>query len=124
MPKYLVRAVPYVFHSLRGTEFSRHWHNRSEWRLLQAFTNVLVFGHFCSFGPPGPETDTTPRRHLVDLRSIYGYRMFSGQGARDLKAWLEDEAETARSNEDLARRFVEECRRTRTVLPGISVIER
>ncbi|MEP4461008.1 DUF4158 domain-containing protein, partial [Roseibium sp.] len=70
------------------------------------------------------ETDTTRRRHLVDLRSIYGYRMFSGQGARDLKAWLEGEAETARSNEDLARRFVEECRRTRTVLPGISVIER
>jgi len=70
------------------------------------------------------ETDTTRRRHLVDLRSIYGYRMFSGQGARDLKAWLEGEAETARSNEDLARRFVEECRRARTVLSGISVIER
>ncbi len=50
--------------------------------------------------------------------------MFSGRGARDLKGWLEREAETARSNEDLARRFVEECRRTQTVLPGVSVIER
>jgi len=50
--------------------------------------------------------------------------MFSGQGARSLKAWLENEAETARSNEDLARRFVEECRRSQVILPGISVIER
>jgi len=50
--------------------------------------------------------------------------MFSGRGARDLKAWLEREAETARSNEDLARRFATECRRTQTILPGVSVIER
>lgn len=50
--------------------------------------------------------------------------MFSGQGARSLKAWLENEAETAQSNEDLARRFVEECRRSQVILPGISVIER
>jgi hypothetical protein len=50
--------------------------------------------------------------------------MFSGRGARDLKDWLEREAKTARSNEDLARRFIEECRRTQTVLPGVSVIER
>lgn len=70
------------------------------------------------------ETDVTRRRHLIDLRRIYGFKMFSGRGARDLKAWLEREAETARSNEDLARRFVEECRRTQTILPGVSVIER
>jgi TnpA family transposase len=66
----------------------------------------------------------TRREHLADLRAIYGYKMFSGRGARDLKAWLEREAELARSNEDLARRFVEECRRTQTILPGISVVER
>ena len=66
----------------------------------------------------------TRREHLADLRAIYGYKMFSGGGARDLKRWLEHEAETARSNMDLARRFVEECRRTHIILPGISVIER
>ena len=66
----------------------------------------------------------TRQQHLKALRAIYGYRMFSGRGARDLKDWLEREAETARSNEDLARRFIEECRRTQTVLPGVSVIER
>ncbi len=70
------------------------------------------------------ETDATRRRHLADLRDIYGYKMFSGRGARDLRAWLECEAETARSNKDLARQFVEECRRTQTILPGVSVIER
>lgn len=66
----------------------------------------------------------TRREHLSDLRAIYGYKMFSGGGARDLKGWLEREAETARSNMDLARGFIEECRRTHTVLPGVSVIER
>ena len=62
------------------------------------------------------ETNVTRRRHLVDLRSIYGYKMFSGRGAHDLKTWLEGEAETARSNEDLVKRFIGECRRTHTIL--------
>ena len=66
----------------------------------------------------------TRQQHLHALRQIYGFKMFSGQGARSLNAWLENEAETARSNEDLARRFVEECRRSQVILPGISVIER
>ncbi|MBU3032462.1 DUF4158 domain-containing protein, partial [Paracoccus marinaquae] len=55
---------------------------------------------------------------------IYGYKMFTGRGARDLRAWLEGAAETARSNEDLARRFVEQCRASQSILPGITVIER
>ena len=50
--------------------------------------------------------------------------MFSGRCARNLKVWLENEAEAARSNEGLARRFVEECRRRQVILPGLSVIER
>jgi hypothetical protein len=68
--------------------------------------------------------EETRRDHLITLRGVYGYKMFSGRGARDLKVWLEREAETARSNEDLAQRFVGECRRTQTILPGVSVIER
>ena len=70
------------------------------------------------------ETDVTRRRHLIDLRALYGYKMFTGRGARDLKAWLGTVAEAAFSNEDLARRFVAECRRTQTILPGVTVIER
>ncbi len=66
----------------------------------------------------------TRREHLADLREIYGYKTFSGQGARDLKTWLVREAETARSNLDLAQRLVEQCRQTQIILPGVSVVER
>lgn len=66
----------------------------------------------------------TRQQHFHAIRQIYGFKMFSGQGARYLKAWLEREAETARSNKDLAIRFVEECRRTQYILPGVTVIER
>lgn len=68
--------------------------------------------------------EETRHEHLATLREQYGYRMFSGRGARDLKGWLQDVAETARSNDDLARRFVEQCRSTRTILPGVTIIER
>ncbi|MGB1216131.1 MAG: Tn3 family transposase, partial [Pikeienuella sp.] len=68
--------------------------------------------------------EETRREHLAVLRDFYGYKMFTGRGSRDLKAWLERTAETAQSNEDLARRFVEQCRATQTILPGITVIER
>ena len=70
------------------------------------------------------ETDVTRRRHLIDLRAIYGYKMFNGRGARDLTAWLQNEADTAKSNEDLARKFIEECRRSQIILPAVSSIER
>ena len=68
--------------------------------------------------------EETRREHLAEIRRIYGYRMFSGRCARDLKVWLENEAEAARSNEGLARRFVEECRRRQVILPGLSILER
>ena len=34
---------------------------------------------------------------------------FAGRVARDLKGWLDGQAEQAHSNEDLAQRLVEEC---------------
>ena len=68
--------------------------------------------------------EETRREHLPELRCIYGYRMFSRRCARDLKVWLEHEAEAAHSNEGLARRFVEECRLRQVILPGLSVLER
>lgn len=68
---------------------------------------------------------------MAALRELYGYKMFTAhgprptaRGPRDLKVWLEGEAEKVRSNEDLARRFVEQCQATLTILPGITVIER
>jgi len=68
--------------------------------------------------------EETRHEHLSELRALYGFRTFSGRGARELKDWLFREAEMAVSNEDITRRFVAECRRTRTVLPATSTIER
>lgn len=43
------------------------------------------------------------------LREIYGYKTFTGRGARDLREWTFGQAEDARSNEDLAHRFIGHC---------------
>ena len=66
----------------------------------------------------------TRHEHLAELRRLYGFRSFSGGAARELVERLRDEAEQAQSNEDLARRFVEACRDTRTILPATTTIER
>lgn len=68
--------------------------------------------------------EETRHEHLAALRQLYGYRAFTGQGARELKVWLVKQAEDARSNDDLARQFVDQCRRTQIIVPAISTIER
>ena len=68
--------------------------------------------------------EETRHEHMASLRRLYGYRTFSGRRARDLKTWLAQHAEEARSNEHLARQLVIECRRTNTILPAITTIER
>ena len=64
----------------------------------------------------------TRHEHLAELRRLYGFRSFSGGAAREDR--LREEAEPARSNEDLVRGFVDTCRRTRTILPVTTTIER
>ena len=66
----------------------------------------------------------TRHEHLAELRRLYGFRSFSGGAARELGDRLREEAPQAQSNEDLVRRFVEACRRTRTILPATTTIER
>ncbi|MGF7205184.1 hypothetical protein GGQ82_004274 [Sphingobium olei] len=68
----------------------------------------------------------TRQQHMEVLRSVYGYRTFPGQGprAQAFREWLFAEAEQARSNDDLARRFIARCRDTMTILPAITTIER
>jgi len=66
----------------------------------------------------------TRREHLADLREVYGYKMFTGRGARDLTDWLEVEAETAQSNADLAQRFVDRCRLSMMIVPAVTTVER
>ena len=66
----------------------------------------------------------TRHEHLAELRRLYGFRSFSGGAAHELGDRLREEAPRAQSNEDLVRRFVEACRRTRTILPATTTIER
>ncbi|WP_010219531.1 Tn3 family transposase [Sphingomonas sp. PAMC 26621] len=68
----------------------------------------------------------TRQQHMEMLRSNYGYRTFPGQGAlaHAFRDWLFIEAEQARSNDDLARRFIARCHDTMTILPAITTIER
>ena len=66
----------------------------------------------------------TRHEHLDTIREFYGYRNFSGYGARELRAWLLDQAMTARTNFELAQRFVRQCRATRIILPAHTTIER
>lgn len=68
--------------------------------------------------------EETRHDHLAALRAIYGYKSFAGRGAQELRDWLVAQAEDARSNDDLARRFVERCRQTQTILPAMTTIER
>lgn len=48
----------------------------------------------------------TRQQHMDTLREIYGYKTFTGRGARDLREWTFGQAEDARSNEDLAHRLL------------------
>ena len=66
----------------------------------------------------------TRHEHLAELRRLYGFRSFAGGAAHELGDRLREEAPRAQSNEDLVRRFVEACRRTRTILPATTTIER
>jgi TnpA family transposase len=92
----------------------------------EEITNFLA----AQLGLSGTELDEyavreeTRHEHMATLRQAYGYKSFSGRGARDLKDWLSDQAGLATSNEDIVRRLVDECRRTLTILPAMSTIER
>ena len=68
--------------------------------------------------------DVTRREHLGALRKIYGYNRFTGKRVKQMKSWLGQQAEAAESSEGLVRAFVEECRKRKIILPGVSTIER
>jgi hypothetical protein len=73
---------------------------------------------------PYAERENTRHEHLEALRKIYGYEMFKGKRIKQMRAWLDQNAEGAQSSEGLVRAFVEECRRRQIIMPGITVIER
>ena len=73
---------------------------------------------------PYATRENTRHEHLGSLRKIYGYRMFKGKRAKQMRRWLDQHAEAAQSSEGLVRGFVEECRRRQIILPGLTVMER
>jgi len=73
---------------------------------------------------PYATREKTRREHLGALRKIYGYKSFRGKRVKQMKAWLDRQAEAAASNEGLVCAFVEECRQRQIILPGITTIER
>ena len=68
--------------------------------------------------------ENTRHEHLGTLRKIYGYKMCTGKRAKQMKGWLDRNAEGALSSESLVRGFMEECRFRQIILPGLSTIER
>lgn len=73
---------------------------------------------------PYAARENTRYEYLGALRRIYGYKMFTGKPAKQMKHWLDQHTEAIQSNEAMVRGFVEECRRRQIVLPGLSRIER
>jgi len=73
---------------------------------------------------PYAERENTRHEHLEALRKAHGYKMFKGKRIKQMRAWLDQNAEGAQSSEGLVRAFVEECRRRQIILPGITVMER
>ena len=73
---------------------------------------------------PYAARENTRHEHLASMRKVYGYQMFKGKRAKQMRTWLDQNAEATPSSEHLVRRFVEECRRRKIILPGLSVIER
>lgn len=65
----------------------------------------------------------TRYEHLRALQQEYGYRPFHSC-EEEFSPWLTQVAIEAHSNVELAKRFVQECRTRRIILPGMTVIER
>ena len=70
------------------------------------------------------ERKNTRHEHLETLRKNYGYEMFKGKRLKQMRVWLDQNAEGAQSSEGIVRAFVEECRVRQIILPGITVMER
>ena len=73
---------------------------------------------------PYATRENTRHEHLGSLRKTYGYRMFKGKRVKQIRNWLDQNAEAVQSSEGLVREFVAECRRRQVILPGLTVIER
>ena len=68
--------------------------------------------------------DQTRRAHLAELQKTFGYRQFTGEADRELRAWLLPVAQNIGRGTVLVPTVIEELRRRRIILPPLAVIER
>jgi TnpA family transposase len=66
----------------------------------------------------------TRYEHSSELQHIYGFRVFQEAEEQSFLNWLMQRAIETRNNAELAELFVQECRKRKTILPGITIIER
>ena len=66
----------------------------------------------------------TRYQHSARLQALYGFRPFTGELRQTFLTWLDSTAEDARSNDGLAKAFLEECRAKKIIIPGASTVER
>jgi|LakMenEpi03Aug12_release.lakeMendotaPanAssembly.Ray.scaffolds.fasta_scaffold96317_1 TnpA family transposase len=75
------------------------------------------------FGTYGIRSETK-YEHSSELQRIYGFRIFQEADEKNFLNWLMKQAIETQNNAELAGLFVLECRRRKTILPAIKVIER
>lgn len=66
----------------------------------------------------------TRYEHSSELQRIYGFRIFQEADEQSFLNWLVQMAIETRNNAELSELFVQECRKRKTILPGIKVMER
>lgn len=66
----------------------------------------------------------TRYEHSSELQCLYGFRIFQESDEQGFLNWLMHTAIETHTNAELAELFVQECRKRRIILPGITVIER
>ena len=65
----------------------------------------------------------THYEHSISLKRLYNFHSFRRHEVK-FRRWLLQVAIDTRNNAELAKRFVEECRKQSIILPGIKIIER
>lgn len=66
----------------------------------------------------------TRYEHSSELQRLYGFRIFQEADEQGFLNWLIQTAIETRNNAELAELFVQECRKQKIILPGMTVIER
>ena len=68
--------------------------------------------------------EETRREHLIEIRQVYGYKMYTRDIAKNMRSWAIQAGVHCSTAEQLLLRFVGECRDQKIILPRITTITR